>query len=56
MEITIKQKQYINFIESETGIEFKGTTLKEASKYISENKDKVSPLAYQDTWAIENGY
>lgn len=56
MEITIKQKQYINFIESETGIEFKGTTLEEASKYISENKDKVSPLAYQDTWAIENGY
>lgn len=55
-EITEKQKKYIVFIENETGIEFKGTTLEEASIYISENKNKVSPMAYQDTWAIENGY
>ena len=56
MDITEKQQSFIKFIEYETGIQFEGTTKQEASEYISENKDKVPPTAYINTWAIINGY
>lgn len=41
MKETQKQLDYIRFIEEETGIDYKGNTKAEASKYISENKDKI---------------
>lgn len=53
-QITEKQKNYISFIEEETGIEFIGKTKQEASKYISENKDKIPPQI--NDWALINGY
>ena len=56
MEITDKQKSYINFIQEETGIEFKGTTKKEAKDYISENKYKMNANVCENMWSIINGY
>jgi hypothetical protein len=56
MDITEKQRSYITFIEDETGIIFNGTTKKEATKYISENKDKVPASGSINMWALVNGY
>lgn len=41
MKETKKQLEYIKFIEEETNIIYKGRTKKEASQYISENKNKI---------------
>jgi hypothetical protein len=56
MKATKKQIDYIIFIEEETGIEYKGNTKAEASKYISENKNKVPHYSKENEWAIVNGY
>ena len=56
MEITEKQKSFISFIEDETGIIFEGTTKEDATKYISENKDKIPASASINMWSIVNGY
>ena len=56
MDITEKQISYITFIEEETGIVFNGTTKQEASKYISENKNKVPASASINMWALVKGY
>ena len=56
MKETEKQLEYIRFIEEETGIIYNGKTKEEASKYISENKDKVPKTALINTWALVNGY
>lgn len=56
MKETQKQLDYIRFIEEETGIEYKGNTKAEASKYISENKDKVPIYSSINMWALVNGY
>jgi RNase P/RNase MRP subunit p30 len=56
MDITKKQLEFIKFIEYETDIKFIGTTKEEASKYISENKNKIPSTSYINTWSIENGY
>ena len=53
---TKKQLDYIRFIEEETGIIYKGQTRQEASKYISENKDKVPASGSINMWALVNGY
>ena len=55
MKETQKQLDYIRFIE-ETGIDYKGNTKAEASKYISENKDKVPVSSSINMWALVNGY
>jgi hypothetical protein len=52
MGITEKQKNYIDFIQDETGIIFSGTTKEEATKYISENKDKVPSSSSINMWAL----
>ena len=56
MKETEKQLDYIRFIGEETGIEYKGNTKTEASKYISENKDKVPHSSTINMWASVNGY
>ena len=56
MKETEKQLEYIRFIEEETGIIYKGQTKQEASKYISENKDKVPASALINMWALVKGY
>ena len=56
MKETEKQLSYIEFIEEETGIEYKGNTKAEASKYISEHKDKVPASSSISMWALVNGY
>tara|TARA_R110000764_G_C10770660_1_gene354855 strand:- start:7 stop:177 length:171 start_codon:yes stop_codon:yes gene_type:complete len=56
MKETKKQLDYIRFIEEETGIEYKGNTKAEASKYISENKDKIPYSSTINMWALVNGY
>lgn len=56
MEATEKQLDFIEFIEQETGIKFKGTTKEDASKYISENKNKIPVSASINMWALVNGY
>ena len=56
MNATEKQLEYIRFIEEETGVVYKGKTKQEASKYISENKDKVPAPDSINTWALVNGY
>jgi hypothetical protein len=56
MKETEKQLEYIRFIEEETGIIYKGQTKQEASKYISENKDKVPASASINMWALVKGY
>jgi len=56
MKPTEKQLNYIKFIEEETGIDFTGTTKEEASKYISENKDKVPISSTMNMWALVKGY
>ena len=56
MKETEKQLNYIEFIEKETGIAYKGSTKSEASKYISENKDKVPVSSSINMWALVNGY
>jgi predicted RNase H-like HicB family nuclease len=56
MEITEKQRSYVAFIQEETGIVFNGTTKQEASKYISENKNKVPASASINMWALVKGY
>jgi hypothetical protein len=56
MKETEKQLSYIEFIEEETGISYKGNTKAEASKYISENKDKVPASSSISMWALVNGY
>ena len=53
---TQKQLDYIRFIEEETSIEYKGNTKAEASKYISENKDKIPYSSSINMWALVNGY
>lgn len=53
---TEKQLEYIRFIEEETGIIYDGKTKQEASKYISENKDKVPTSGSINMWALVNGY
>jgi len=56
MKETQKQLNYIKFIVKETGIDYKGNTKAEASKYISKNKDKVSYSSTINMWALVNGY
>jgi len=56
MEATKKQLDYIRFIESETGVKYKGSSKSDAVKYISENKSKVPHCSTVNTWALENGY
>ena len=56
MKETEKQLEYIKFIESETGIVYKGKTKQEASVYISENKDKVSASGSENMWAVVKVY
>ena len=56
MEETKKQLDYIRFIESETGVQYKGSSKSDAVKYISENKSKVPHCSTVNTWALENGY
>ena len=56
MEATKKQLDYIRFIESETGVQYKGSSKSDAVKYISENKGKVPYCSTVNTWALENGY
>jgi|TARA_R110002167_G_scaffold351623_1_gene564210 hypothetical protein len=56
MKETERQLSYIKFIEEETGIDYKGSTKAEASKYISENKDKVPVSSSINMWALVNGY
>jgi hypothetical protein len=56
MKETKKQLAYIRFIEEETGIIYKGKTKQEASKYISENKDKVPVYKSINMWALVKGY
>ena len=56
MEETKKQLDYIRFIESETGVQYKGSSKSDAVKYISENKNKVPHCSTVNTWALENGY
>ena len=56
MKETEKQIEYIRFIEDETGIIYSGKTKEEASKYISENKDKVPPSGSINMWALVKGY
>ena len=56
MKETKKQIQYIRFIEEETGIRYEGSTMEQASKYISDNKDKIPPLSAINEWALINGY
>ena len=51
-----KQLDYIRFIIEETGIKYKGISKAEASKYISENKDKISASASINMWSLINGY
>ena len=53
---TQKQLDYIRFIEEETGIIYKGQTSKEASRYISENKEKIPASGSTNMWAFVNGY
>ncbi len=56
MKETEKQLSYIRFIEEETGIYYNGSTKAEASKYISESKDKVPASSSINMWALVNGY
>lgn len=56
MKATKKQLDYIRFIEQETGIDYKGNTKAEASKYISENKGNLPHYSNESDWAIVNGY
>lgn len=53
---TQKQLDFIYFIEGQTGIKFTGKTKEDASKYIDENKSKIPHDAYDNDWAIINGY
>lgn len=53
---TKPQMDYIRFIEDETGIEYKGNSKSDASKYISENKNKISVSSNTNMWSIINGY
>ena len=56
MKETEKQLEFIRFIEDETGIVYKGKTKEEASKYISENKNKIPVSGSTNMWAIVKGY
>ena len=56
MKETEKQLEYIRFIEEETGVIYEGNTKQEASKYISENKDKVPASGSINMWALVKGY
>ena len=56
MKETKNQLAYIEFIESETGIAYKGKTKDEASDYISRNKDKIPASGFINMWALVNGY
>ena len=56
MKETEKQLDYIRFIEEETGIKYNGNTKEEASKYISENKDKIPVSSSINMWAFIKGY
>jgi len=56
MKETEKQLNYIRFIEEETGIDYLGKTKIEASKYISENKDKIPLSSSINMWALVKGY
>jgi hypothetical protein len=56
MLVTERQREFINFIQDETGIIFTGCTKDEARKYITENKDKIPPSGSMNMWAIVNGY
>jgi len=53
---TVKQLNYIEFIEEWTNIKFTGITKQDASKYIDDNKSKIPTVAYESDWAIINGY
>lgn len=46
--------EWIKFIEQETGIPYKGKTIKEAETYISENKDKVPASGSINMWSLVN--
>jgi hypothetical protein len=56
MKETKKQLNYIRFIEEETGVKYNGTTKSEASKYISENKDKIPYSSTVNMWSLVKGY
>ena len=56
MKETQKQLDYIRFIEEETDIKYIGKTKEEASKYISDNKDKIPVSSSINMWALVNGY
>lgn len=52
---TKKQLDFIADIQEFTGIQFTGSTKKEASKYISDNIE-LYQLNIADTWILSNGY
>ena len=55
--MTTKQKEYIEFIEELSGVEFRGNpnSNKDISEYINSNKERAK-LESTDNWAIINGY
>ena len=53
--ITIKQKEYIEFIEEFVSVKFEGTTKADASKYIDRYKDEAI-LYSQDSYHTQHGY
>ena len=50
---TKRQMQYIEALQENTGVPFKGITRAEASAYIDQNKNHPGN---QNEWALENGY
>lgn len=50
---TEKQMEYIESIESNTGVLFTGSTKEEAAEYITANKNHPGN---ENEWAIVNGY
>ena len=50
---TERQMQYIEALQENTGVPFRGITRAEASAYIDQNKNHPGN---QNAWAIENGY
>lgn len=55
MKPTQKQLDFIADIEEFVPEKFTGTTKKEASEYISRNKEQFKLLT-TDTWVLERGY
>lgn len=53
-EMSKKIFDLIEFIEQETGISYKGKTIKEAEIYIRKNKDKVPSSGSFNMWSLVN--